>query len=128
MRCRASLGLDGRGRPLPTQDLLIEFVETTEASVAFLAHVALKDRGIGLAQVDDHQAIDHIGKFAVQIEAHQPASHLGILLEQDGQSFAIFFHIGDGLGKFVKIAQWLRRERRNPSGEAWERERACGHG
>src|SRR5208337_101559 len=84
--------------------MLAEPVETAEAGVAFLAHIALEDRGVGLAQVDDHQAIDHIGKFAVKIEAHQPASNLRILLEQDGQSFAIFLHIGDGLGKFVKIA------------------------
>jgi len=68
-------------------------VEAAEAGVAFLAHVAFEDLRVGLAQIDYRQAIDHIGKFAVEIEAYQPASHLGILLEQDGQSLAIFFDV-----------------------------------
>src|SRR5260370_33114232 len=76
---------------------LAELVESPEAGVAFLAHVALQHRGIGLAQVDDHESIDHIGKFAVEVEAHQPSSHLGILLDQDGHSFAVFFHVADRL-------------------------------
>ena len=40
------------GRPL------IELVEPAETGVAFLAHIALEDRGVGSAQVDDYQAID----------------------------------------------------------------------
>src|SRR5713226_9536286 len=93
------------GKACAHHDALIEPVEAAKSSVAFLAHISLEDRGIGLAQVDDHQSINDVGKFAVEIEAHQPASHLGILLDQDGHSFAIFFHIGDRLRELVEIPQ-----------------------
>jgi len=40
-------------------------MKASKALMAILAHIALQNLGIGLAQVDDHQAIDHIGEFAV---------------------------------------------------------------
>src|SRR6266403_2479763 len=105
---------------------LAELVESPEASVAVFAHVALEHRGIGLTQVDNYKAIDHIRKFAVEIEAHQPASHLGILLDQDRHSFAIFFHIGDGFGEFVEIAQYTAESATIPAAELVRAEgRAC---
>ncbi len=79
-------------------------MKASKALMAILAHIPLQNRGIGLAQVDDHQAIDHIRKFAVEIEAHQLAAHLRILLQQNGQPLPILFDIGDRLGEFFQIA------------------------
>ncbi len=59
---------------MASRDVLTEFVEAPEAGVAFLAHVPFEDRAIGLAQVDNHQSIDHVGEFPVNIEAYQPPS------------------------------------------------------
>src|SRR5258708_3212807 len=96
------------------------------SGVALLSHVAVPHRGIGLTQVDDHESINHVGKFAVEVEAHQPASHLGILFDQDWHSFAIFFHIGDGLGEFVEIAQYTAESAAIPAAELVRAEgRAC---
>src|SRR4030081_2564082 len=66
---------------------LIHLVKSAEAGVGLLAHVALWDRRIGLAKVDDYQSIHDVGKFAVEIESHQLAAHLVILPDQDRQTF-----------------------------------------
>ncbi len=68
--CPLWLSFRRRDEHAANQAALAELVEAAEAGVAFLAHVALEDRGIGMTQIDDHQAIDHVGKFAVEIEAH----------------------------------------------------------
>jgi hypothetical protein len=80
-------------------------MKTAEASVAFLSHVAFEDRRIGLAQIDNYQAIDDVGKFPVEVESDQSSANFSILFDQDRQAFAIFFHIGNRLAEFVKVAQ-----------------------
>src|SRR5579862_3404738 len=83
---------------------LIELVKSPEGGVAFFAHVALEDGRISLAQIDNHQAIDHVGKFAIEVEAYKTAAQFHVLLDEDGYAFAVFFHIRDRLSEFVEIA------------------------
>ena len=83
----------------------VHLVEAAEAGVAWLAHVALEDLRVRLAQVHDHQAIHDIGKLAVEVEADQLASNFCILLDQNRDAFAIDFDVRDRLSEFIEIAQ-----------------------
>lgn len=79
-------------------------MEATEGGEAFLAYVALQDARVGLAEIEDDEAVVDVGEFAVEIERDHFAAQFGILLDQDGYAFAVFFGVGDGLGEFVKVA------------------------
>ncbi len=52
--CPLWLSFRPRDEHAANQAALVELVEAAEAGVAFLAHVALEDRGIGMTQIDDH--------------------------------------------------------------------------
>src|SRR5215471_10959443 len=80
-------------------------VEGAEVSSALLPHVAFQDAGIRLAKVEDHQAIHHIGEFFIEIEADQLATDLGVLLDQNRQTFAVHFNVGNWFGEFIDPAQ-----------------------
>ena len=58
-------------------------MEAAESGVAFLAHIALKDGRIGLAKIDDHQAIHNIGELPVEVESNQLATYFVVLPDQD---------------------------------------------
>lgn len=72
-----------------------------------LAHVAFQNTRSGLTEIYDDQAVDYVGKFTVQIEGYQFVSHLGVLTDQDRDSFAVFFEVGDGFGEFVQITDGI---------------------
>jgi hypothetical protein len=42
---------------------LLKVMVAPNTSVSIFAHAAFKYSGVRLAQVDDHEAIDHVGKF-----------------------------------------------------------------
>ena len=54
---------------------------------------------------DGTQAVDDVREFAVEIESDQLAADFRILLDQDGNALTVNFHVGDGLGQFIKIAE-----------------------
>ena len=84
---------------------LIHLVEASEGGIAFLAHVALENSRCRLAQIDDDEPIDDVGKFSVEIEAHQFAAEFCVLADENRKPFAVLFDIGDGLREFVEIVQ-----------------------
>jgi len=66
---------------------------TSEGNRAFSAHVAIEYRGFGMAQVNDNEAVEHVGKFSIYVEPQQFPAYLGVLFQQDGEALAVGFDI-----------------------------------
>src|SRR5580704_3039424 len=80
-------------------------MQFAESSCRFFTHVTIEHASLSVAEVDNYQAIQHIGKFAIHVEAEELASDLCVLLEEDGKAFAVEFNIGDRLRELFEVAQ-----------------------
>jgi hypothetical protein len=62
--------------------------------------------------ISDHQTVENVRKLPIYIEAKQFSADLGVLLQQDWETFAIGFDICDRLRQFVQVAEDVAYARR----------------
>jgi hypothetical protein len=62
---------------------------------AFFPHIGFQARGIGFAQVHQHQAIESVREIAVDVESQQFPADLQVLAQQHRDALAVAFDLGD---------------------------------
>src|SRR5579863_1315959 len=76
---------------------------TLKCGQALSSHITSQNRWTATPQVYEDEAIEDAGEVAVHIETHQPTAELGVMLQKDGHSFAVTFHVRNGIGKVLQI-------------------------
>jgi hypothetical protein len=58
-----------------------------------------------LAEVDEDETIQRIGKMRIDVEAQQFPAEFQILFEENGNALTVCFHVGDDKGQGVEVAK-----------------------
>ncbi len=93
-------------------------VSRQEARRAFFSQVLFELRAAHFHKIDDYQAIDDVGKRAVDVEGEHLAAAVQVLAEQDGDAFSIGLQIGDGVGKVLDIVEQIGQHARVAAAQA----------
>lgn len=80
-------------------------MDAAESRRGFFRHIPFENRGIGAAEVYDDESVEDVGELAVQIETEQLATDFCVLAQQNGQTLAVGFDVGDGLREFIEITE-----------------------
>ncbi len=78
---------------------------TPERGGTFGAQITLQQDGIRFAQIDEHEAVQHVGELPVNVKAQNTTAEPGVVLDENGNGLAIALEVGDRIAQLIDLLE-----------------------